>query len=206
MSDLWQLTLSDFRARTASSDPTPGGGSVAAVTGALGCSLLQMAAQVTLARKDLTDELRDQLTNTEREISEYADQLAALVAADVAAFESLMQAYRLPRDSEEALAHRRAEIASRSSRAAEVPLRMVEIAGQAAASAGPLEGLVTAHIRSDVLAGADLLRGAMGAARHTVEINLPSLGEAEQELLRHRLRDADALARPHAPTTPEESA
>src|SRR5579862_7085920 len=88
----------------ASGNPTPGGGSAAAVMGAMGAALVSMVCNVTIGKKGyegVEGEMRDILQQSER----VRRRLTAMVAEDIAAFESIMSAYKLPKatDAEKAV-------------------------------------------------------------------------------------------------------
>lgn len=163
---LWSSTATDLLTRTASADPTPGGGSVAALSGAFGIALLQMAVAVT----------------DDPDLEQHAARLAALRAEvepaadeDVAVFDALMAAYRLPREDEGARATRTAAVTGATVAATDAPLRLAETLAAARALSFVLEPLVKRGIRSDVLAGRDLIEGAVRAAVRTADINLTAL-------------------------------
>lgn len=188
---LWELSARELLDRTASSDPTPGGGSIAAVTGALGLGLVIMALEVTAdhALDEQLAEARQVLTD----VSRGAD-------ADVADFGALMAAYGMPKDA----AGRAEAITAATLTATRSPLALVEGCVRGITLADRVEPLVKRDIRSDVIAGRDILRGAVGAALGTVDINLRALeraGSPEAPELRAR-RDALAatLTRTSEPT------
>lgn len=180
MDSLWQQTAASLRDQTASDSATPGGGSVACVTGALGLGLLLMALRIT-ARKtpsELLHGLIERGSALMAEVSVEAD-------ADVAVFALYMSALRLPRSTEEERATRKQGLSEAATEATRVPLAAADtmIAGlELAVEALPNVAPVVA---SDVFAGADLLRGAVTAVMRSVEINLSSIqDEAEAESLR----------------------
>src|SRR5271154_2795571 len=94
-----QRTVAAFLDELASSAPTPGGGSAAAVIGATGAALVSMVCNVTLGKKG--QEAVESEMKAVRDLSEQLRmRLTAMVAADIAAFDGLMAAYRLPKTSE----------------------------------------------------------------------------------------------------------
>jgi methenyltetrahydrofolate cyclohydrolase len=116
-----QLSIDRFLDRLASADPTPGGGSAAAIMGAMGAALVSMVCNVSFGKKGYEaaePELRNILARSE----ELRSRLAAMVAEDVAAFDSLMAAYKLPKSSEEEKSHRAETIQSSLKHATHVPL------------------------------------------------------------------------------------
>jgi methenyltetrahydrofolate cyclohydrolase len=113
-----QSSIDEFLARLASSDPTPGGGSAAAIMGAMGAALVSMVCNVSFGKKGYEaaePELKDILARSEA----LRGRLAAMVAEDVAAFDSLMASYKLPKSSDEEKS-RRAEIIQASLKQATV--------------------------------------------------------------------------------------
>lgn len=188
---LWELSARELLDRTASSAPTPGGGSIAAVTGALGLGLVIMALEVTAdpALDEPLAEARQVLT----EVTRGAD-------ADVADFGALMAAYGMPKDA----AGRAEAITAATLTATRSPLSLVAGCVRGIELADRVEPLVKRDIRSDVIAGRDILRGAVGAALGTVDINLRALERASSpeapELRARRDALAAALTRTSGPT------
>lgn len=163
---LWAATAEDLLRATASSAPTPGGGSVAAISGALGVALVQMAVAVT----------------EDAALEPYASRLASLQEAiqpaadgDVHDFTALMAAYRLPRGSDTEREARSREIERASAAATERPLSLVGTFVDVLAVAREVEPLVKPGVVSDVLAGRDLIVGAARAALRTADINIAQL-------------------------------
>lgn len=163
---LWALPIDELLGRTASAEPTPGGGSVAAIAGALGVGLMQMAIAVT----------------GDPSLDDHAARLAALRDAvvpaadgDVADFTALMAAYRLPRADDAAKPARATAIEQASIAATERPLGLVGTLADAAALSRELEHLVKPGVASDVLAGRDLVLGAARAGIRTADINIAQL-------------------------------
>ena len=182
---LWSATVDELLAKTASAEPTPGGGSVAAVCGALGVGLMQMALAVTDDEALEPEAIR---------LAGLRDTIAPVADADVRDFGVLMTAFRMPR-SDEAEKTARAERIERASIAAtETPLALADALVAAVDLSREVEGRVKPGIRSDVLAGRDLTVGAARAAIRTADINiaqLERLGSAAAAELRSR---RDALA------------
>ena len=189
--DIWQQSLDSFLEATASATPTPGGGSVAMVSGTLGLGLVLMALNVTARGKDAPD-ISDLISTTEEMLSE----MRQAPKADIDAFDALMAAYRLPKTSDEEKKVRRAAIDAATAGATKTPIdaadlcaRALELAVEASAQAKP-------SILSDVEAGALLLRSAGEGVLLNVDINLPALAEGpERDHFRsERLRLAARLA------------
>lgn len=166
---LWSASADDLLRRTASAEPTPGGGSIAALSGAFGIGLILMAIAVT-------DD--DTLTEHGRRAETILDRIRRAADDDVADFERLMAAYRLPRSDDAERASRSAAVESATVGATRRPVELVEALLGAAALADAVEPLVKATIVSDVAAGRDLVLGAARATVHTIDINLTALERA----------------------------
>lgn len=163
---LWALPAEELLRRTASSDPTPGGGSVAAIAGGLGIALMQMA--VAVSGDPALDERAAVLADLQSAVAPAADE-------DVEAFEGLMSAYRMPRATDPEKQARTAAIEHASIAATERPLNLVATLADAAALSRELEHLVKPGVASDVLAGRDLVLGAARAGIRTADINIAQL-------------------------------
>lgn len=183
---LWAVPASDLLSRTASSDPTPGGGSISAITGAFGVGLLRMA--VAVSGDPSLDAMDARLTALQERVVPAAD-------ADVRDFESLLAAYRLPREDDAQRARRQEAIETASVRATEGPLDLVEALAEALELSHELEPLVKPGVVSDVFAGRDLAAGAARAAVRTADLNIGQLERfsspraAELRTRRDRLAD-----------------
>lgn len=176
---LWNQSADDLQRATASSEPTPGGGSIAAMTAAFGASLVVMALQVTAKR-----ESTPQLTAASERGEQLILKLRAAADEDVVVFSELMDAYGLPRGDEEEKRTRRTAINRAIQRATSAPLDVVDDCLVTLQLAEQVEHLVGKNVVSDVYAGADLLRGAAAAALRTADINVPSLPEGSPLIAR----------------------
>lgn len=167
------LTLEQFLDRLASADPTPGGGSAAALAGATAAALVTMVARISQGRSPVTA----LAAMVERgEASRQA--LTALVADDAQAFEGVMEARRLPRDTDEAKAARRAAVQEALRRATEVPLRVAREALAVLEMTAELARTGNANALSDVAAAALLGYAAVNGALYNVRINLTGITDA----------------------------
>lgn len=163
---LWEASASDLLMRTSSSDPTPGGGSIAAITGALGVGLMRMAVAITGG---------DALDRSAARLAALQERIADLADSDVRDFESLLAAYRLPSADDGARRQRNEAIQAAGITATEGPLALVEALGEALELSHRMEPTVKADVVSDVLAGRDIAAGAARAALHTADLNLEQL-------------------------------
>ncbi len=119
---LIDMTLRDFADELSRDSPAPGGGSVAAINGALGAALASMVANLTYGKKKYADVWDDMLKVGEK-AQELKDAFLSLIDEDTAAFDALMDAMRLPKKTEEEKKIREREIENATKRAIEVPLK-----------------------------------------------------------------------------------
>ena len=163
---LWAVRVDELLARTASSDPVPGGGSIAAVSGALGVGLMQMALAVT---GDVA------LEGCASRLGSLRDGIVAAADGDVQDFEAVLSALQLPRDDEAQRESRTWEVERTSVAATLRPLNLAEALLEAVAVSREAEPLVKPSIVSDVLEGRDIVHGAARAAVRTADINIRQL-------------------------------
>lgn len=192
MSSLWQIGLAEFRDRTASDAPTPGGGSAAMVSATIGLGLVIMALRVSARRADRPETLAPLINKGDRllnELSEHAD-------ADIAVFEAYMEALKLPRANEAEKDVRRQRLAEAAVAATEVPLNAAQSTLEALDLARQAMDIAHKSIVSDAGAGGAVLHGALTAVLYNVDINLGSIrDERDRESYRisreHLQRAAD---------------
>jgi glutamate formiminotransferase/formiminotetrahydrofolate cyclodeaminase len=174
----------DFLNALAAAVPAPGGGSAAAYAGAMGAGLVCMVAGLTIGKKKYA-EVEERMRVILGEAESLQAALRAAVDEDAAAFEAVMAAFKLPKESPEQLAARNAQVQLATLQAARVPLeaarkavRVMELAAEVAAT-GNLNAI------SDGASGLAMARAALAAAGTNVRINVNSLSEpaAGQSLL-----------------------
>lgn len=166
--------LGQFLAELASNAPTPGGGSVAALAGAMAAGLLTMVCDLTIAKPRYAEFEAEAQALRERAES-LRGELQELAQADVDVFNNLSAAYKLPRITQADAAARRAAIQNIMRRATEVPLRVARAAAALLPLCAPLARHGNRTAASDVGVAALLVRTAVPAALLNVEINLAAL-------------------------------
>ncbi len=124
-SKLVNMSLADFADETASESPAPGGGSIAAYVGALGISLAGMVANLS-AHKKGWDHRWLEFSEWAHKAQQLKNQLLQLVDADTAAFNGIMQAFALPKGSEEEKVYRSEAIQQATKNAMEVPFHVMQ--------------------------------------------------------------------------------
>jgi glutamate formiminotransferase / formiminotetrahydrofolate cyclodeaminase len=168
------MTLRGFADELSSDSPAPGGGSVAALAGALGAGLAAMVANLSHAKKGF-EALQDRLEEIAVRGQELKDRMLAAVDADTAAFDGLLAAMRLPKATEAEQTVRSAAIADATVAAIEVPLGVLEGCPEVIELCLEIGEIGLQASRSDAGVGAQVARAAAAGAYQNVCINLPGL-------------------------------
>ena len=122
---LVSMNLSDFADETASESPAPGGGSIAAYMGALGVSLGTMVANLSSHKKGW-DERWEEFSKWAEKGQQYKNELVRLVDADTRAFNKIMDAFSLPKSTNEEKATRKLAIQEATKQAIEIPFAVMQ--------------------------------------------------------------------------------
>jgi glutamate formiminotransferase / formiminotetrahydrofolate cyclodeaminase len=168
--DLRVSFLEDVAAAT----PAPGGGSVAAYTGALGAALVEMVAGLTIGRKKYAT-VEAEMLAIQVHAKGLRRELAQAVEDDAAAFEAVLGAIRLPKENEEQIKVRAAAIQVTTLNAAHIPLLTVKNAVKVMELAARCAKDGNLNAISDAMSGAMMAQAASLAAGYNVRINLNSL-------------------------------
>ena len=188
-------SIDQFLDDLASGSPTPGGGSAAAIMGAMGAALVSMVCNVSFGKKGCEaaePELRNMLVKSE----ELRRRLAAMVAEDIAAFDSLMAAYKLAKSSDEEKARRAETIQACLERATEVPLECARACSRVVAMARRAADLGYKHVISDVGVGVAAADAALRSAALNVFINAPAL--KDRRFAANAIEEVERLAKTSA--------
>jgi len=173
---LLKLPVEDFLARLASAAPTPGGGSAAALMGSAGAALVAMVCNLTIGKKgyaEIEGEMRELLVRSDALRLELND----LVRADIAAFDAVMAAYRMPKQGDAEKAARGAAIQAALRLASEAPLACMRACAEVIACCEPAARLGNAQVISD--AGVAVLAACAGlrSAALNVDVNVPQIDD-----------------------------
>jgi formiminotetrahydrofolate cyclodeaminase len=171
------LTVRDLIEAFATPEPTPGGGSAAALAGAVGAALLAMVASLGKSRAATAAGL-ERLTEAGRRCTALSRELSALIDRDSDAYQAVVAAYRLPKGTAEESARRGERIQEALHTATISPLEVMRLSSAAIAEAATIGALGNRNASSDVQSGLELLGAALRAAMLNVEINLGSLKDA----------------------------
>lgn len=154
------LTISRYLDRLAARDPVPGGGSAAALTGALGAALISMVANYSLGRKH-SEEVERRIKEILRENEKIRKRLLILVDLDAKAYLGVVKTRRAaPKIKQKAL-----------SKARLVPLEVCRLCHQAVMLTPFLVEKGNPHLVSDIKVALELLLAAFRSAMVNVEVN-----------------------------------
>lgn len=171
---LTELTVRDLTDRLASHEPIPGGGSASALAGAMGAALVAMVAELTIGRPESGEHeaaVRELRAAGQRRCAE----LLELAELDAAAYQAVVDARRLPKDSEADREARTAALRSAMVDATGVPLRTATVAADVLDLALRIAPIGNRNAVSDAGVAAQLAVAALRGALLNVRINLPYL-------------------------------
>lgn len=170
------LTVTAFLDRLESREPTPGGGSVAALVGSLAAGLGHMACEFTVGRPKFAAVEADVQELAQR-LRRAGAMLRRLTEEDAAAYAELSQAFKLPKEDPT----RADKIAAGAAIAAGVPFQTAALSRQVHTDLTRLLDLANPRLRTDVEAGLELAQAAIAAAAANVRANLPFLAPADAD-------------------------
>jgi glutamate formiminotransferase / formiminotetrahydrofolate cyclodeaminase len=160
----------------ASATPTPGGGSAAAYVGAIGAALVAMVARLTIGKLKYTA-VEAQMKEILKQAERLRYELTGAVAEDSAAFERVMAAFKLPKDTPEQQSLRATAIESNTLQAAQVPLEVAQKAVTVMALAERCVALGNLHAISDGASAASMAHSALTSAGYNVRTNIAGLAD-----------------------------
>lgn len=175
---LTSLSVSELLAAFRSAEPTPGGGSGAALAGAVGASLFAMVAGLPKSQAT-TDAERWDLSEAGGRCTALATELETLIDQDSHAYSLVVGAFRLPKGTDDEKAARSAAIQKAMIAATEAPLEVMRRCARALAEAPVIQRLGNANASSDSGVGRELLAAALKGAQQNVEVNLSSVKDAD---------------------------
>lgn len=174
MSMIDTLSTARFLDELASGNATPGGGSAAAVMGAMGAALVSMVANLTIGKKGY-EAVEPQMRQLLAESEALRAKLAGMVAEDIAAFDSLMAGYKLPKATDDEKAARSAAIQHGLKAATEAPLACARACAEGVRLAARAVEHGNLNVISDVGVGVLASWAALRSAALNVHINAPQI-------------------------------
>lgn len=203
MSDLMGLTLKQYLDNASTKEPNPGGGSVAAYVGGLGAALSIMVLNLSYGKKafeGIDAEIKGDMEEKKAELFEIIAQLAIYVDEDSESFNEVLDAFKLPKETEEQIRERTKAIQKGYVYALEVPLNTARLSHQALLKLNPFVDYGSVSAITDVGCSILFLAAAVEAALFNVTINLKSIKDEDfviqtkaevEELIAsaHKMRD-----------------
>lgn len=174
MADLKDYTVEGFVDITGSDAPAPGGGSVAALAGALGAALAGMVANLTIGKKKYAD-AEEEMKEIAPKAAELQKELVACIDRDSSSFNLYMDALGLPKDTEEQKAVRKQKMQDGLKAAAQVPLECAQTAAKIFPLAEAVVQRGNKNAVTDGLVASMMARTAVLGALLNVRINLGSI-------------------------------
>ena len=185
------LRFVDLLAAFRSPDPTPGGGTASALSGAVGASLLAMVAGLPQPRVQNPDEQR-RLDAARASCALLSERLTALMDRDSESYEAVVAAFRLPKSSDEEKQARSSQIQEALRLATETPLDVMRACHEAIGHAAAVGAFGNRNASSDVLVALELLGAGLRGAKLNVEINVESI--KDEAFVARARAEADRLA------------
>lgn len=175
---LTELTVKDFLNKVAGSDPVPGGGSIAALNGAIASALAAMVANLTIGKKNYADceELMKQIAERAAGLKE---EFVADVDRDSEAYDRVFACFKMPKATDEEKAARSAAIQEATKFAAQVPMEVARRAYGLMDTIAQVARKGNQNAVTDACVAMMAARSAVMAALMNVRINLGSLKDKE---------------------------
>lgn len=177
---LMDLSLRDFCDVLASKEPAPGGGSTAALSGALAASLTMMVVNLSIGKKSyesLDEKIKTNFIQNFEKIEKLKKELTLLVDEDTQAFNKFMEAMKLPKETDEQKNIRESKMQEASVYALQVPLKTAEKCFELLTNQKIIAVYGNKNAVSDVGVGALLALSGLEGAILNVNINLPGISD-----------------------------
>jgi len=171
-------TLGQFLDDLSSSQPTPGGGSASALSGALGAALASMVCRLTLDKDEYAG-VQQEVAALLQQTENLRQRFQQLVQEDIEAYGELSESFKMPRETSEEREARTAAIQEQLVEAALVPLEVTERSAQLMRVCQRIAEIGNAKVLSDVATGAMLASSAGAGAAWIVRVNLQSIKDLE---------------------------
>jgi glutamate formiminotransferase/formiminotetrahydrofolate cyclodeaminase len=169
---LVNLSVAEFVEEVSRDTPAPGGGSIAALAGALGSALASMVVNLSVGKGEF-DAKYDELCQLAEKAQAIKDELVQAVDADTEAFNEVLAGMRMAKDTAEQVTLRSNVIRAGYKSAAEVPLKTAELCKQVLGLCQAAANIGNAAVMSDAGVGALMALAGVQGAVHNVRINLP---------------------------------
>jgi len=190
--NMWkEMSLTEFISRTASADPVPGGGSIAALTAAQGAGLVGMLASLTKGKTGY-EPIWEKMSETADVSAKQAQRFLDFIQKDVDVFNEYMAVLKMPKDTDEQKAARSALLQKAVINATEVPLSLAKECYGFISVAEYTIDYGNKGATSDGCIAVLLLKSAALAALYNVKINLPSIkDEAAAKRIAEQMKEIE---------------
>lgn len=179
--------VQEYLSDLASGQPTPGGGSAAALSGAMASALACMVARLTLNKADYAA-VHSEIETVLQHVEQARERFQQLMQADIDAYGQLSACFKMPRTTDQERAARTQAIQAALSSAALVPLEVAELAAQLVQYCQRIAEIGNKNVLSDIATATSLASGAGNGASWMVRTNLHSMKDEQQvESLSERL-------------------
>lgn len=187
---LINMTVKGFAEETASESPAPGGGSISAYMGALGASLGTMVANLS-SHKRGWDEKWEEYSIWAEKGQQYKDTLLALVDEDTNAFNKIMDAFRLPKGSDDEKAARKQAIQDATKYAIEIPFKVMKTCYE---SMEVMEAMAKTGLQASVSdAGVGALAARAGVMGAFLNVKINAEGLEDKVFLDKLMKEAEEI-------------
>ena len=187
---LVDLTITEFLEKTASGTPAPGGGSVAALSGALAASLMEMVINLTIGKKGYEASEAD-MTRLSEETRNCKNRLIKDIDRDSEAYNDVMAAVKLPKATDDEKRLRREAVQNALKTAASVPLSVARDAFKILGCTDKVMEKGNKNALTDAAVAAMTAKAAVVSALFNVKINLASI--RDEEFVRSLSQEAEEL-------------
>ena len=188
--EMQEMTVRELLKLTASDAPAPGGGAIAALSGAFGAALAAMVGNLTLGKKGYEDS-QEAMSEAKDKATILAQRLLAAMDEDANSFNGYMAALALPKGTEEEKAARRAAMQAALKNASLVPLNTAKTAAEVFPLAEAAVRCGNKNAVTDGLVAAMMARTAVLGALLNVKINLGSI--KDEAFVQSLKAECDAL-------------
>ncbi len=186
----WEMGANFVVDALSNTNPTPGGGSAAAICGSMGAALIEMALGITVKAKKTPEDLKNKLNGYLLKIRNMRNELQSQTAEDAASFDTVMAAFKLPKEDP----NRKSEIQKALVYAANIPLKTAKICAEISSVAREvLEGEVKQDVISDYRSGLYMLECGVKCALENVYINAKSI--EDETVKKNLLSEAENLVK-----------
>ncbi|HOB16376.1 MAG TPA: cyclodeaminase/cyclohydrolase family protein [Defluviitoga sp.] len=175
---LSEMTIREFLEKLSSKDPAPGGGSVAALAGALASSLGNMVSNLTIGKKKYKD-VEEEIKKVNETLEKYRDTFLEEMEEDARAFSEVIDSLKLPRNTDEEKKIREEKIQESTKKATLIPLKIAKNALEVMELIEILVKIGNKQVLSDAAIAAIMAKSAILGGIYNIKINLPSIKDEE---------------------------